>query len=102
MILALILMRWASVLGWLVVMAVTARPTLRAFTKRKRHHDLLWALIFGGALNRVWFSARGIAFNSDLPTWLPEQLLLLSSYLFGLLLAWLSVQAFYWYREPRL
>jgi hypothetical protein len=63
MILLLTILRWVSLLIWLVLIARLAPSAYRAMGKRRRNLDPLWAIICGLAINRAWFVIRAIHYE---------------------------------------
>ena len=83
MILLIASLRIAYVVVLVLVTAILARRTVRAFTSRAQGKDFDYMLFAGLAVNRLWFILRGLVFDNGM-TRPGEAASLVASYIFAI------------------
>lgn len=91
-------LRVASLALWAAVIWRLGPDAYRAFTKRVRRHDMLWALFVGLAVNRLLFVARSAALSHPVDAGI-DLWSLVFLYVFAIALSLGVLRAHAWYRD---
>ena len=92
------LIRIVALALWVAIVVALARPAVRAFTRHAMGMDLIWALFFGLAANRIWFTARDTGWHAVMDTpW--EAGVAAFGYLWAITMAVMILFARRWYPD---